>query len=62
MSSRDIERVTEFDGKTVAKIEFDGYDNFCITFTDGTELAIRERMQAGAITWDSSIYDNSQNT
>ena len=56
MSSRDIERVIGFDGKTVAKIEFDGYDNFCITFTDGTELAIRERMQAGQITWDADLY------
>ena len=51
MRMRDIERVIGFDGKTVAKIEFDGYENFCITFTDGTELSIRERMQAGQITW-----------
>lgn len=52
---RDEERVMGFDGKTVAKIEFDGYDNFCITFTDGTELAIRERRQAGQIAWDSNL-------
>jgi len=52
---RDEERVMGFDGKTVAKVEFDGYDNFCITFTDGTELAIRERMQAGQIGWDSNL-------
>ena len=52
---RDEERVLGFDGKAVAKIEFDGYDNFCITFTDGTELAIRERVQAGQISWDSNL-------
>jgi hypothetical protein len=56
MRMRDIERVIGFDGKTVAKIEFDGYENFCITFTDGTELAVRERMQAGQITWDADLY------
>ena len=55
MRMRDAERVIGFDGKTVAKIEFDGYENFCITFTDGTELTIRERMQAGQIGWDSNL-------
>lgn len=54
---REIEHITDFNGKTVAKIEFDGYENFCITFTDGTELGVRERMQAGCITWDSNLYN-----
>jgi len=46
-----VETINDFNGKTVAKIEFDGTEVFCITFTDNTELVIRERMQAGAIDW-----------
>jgi hypothetical protein len=46
-----VETINDFNGKTVAKIQFDGGETLCITFTDNTELVIKERMQAGAIDW-----------
>ena len=46
-----VETINHFNGKTVAKIQFDGGETLCITFTDNTELVIKERMQAGAIDW-----------
>jgi hypothetical protein len=46
-----VETINDFNGKTVAKIQFDGGETLCITFTDDTELVIKERMQAGAIDW-----------
>jgi len=46
-----VETINDYNGKTVAKIQFDGGETFCITFTDNTELVIKERMQAGAIDW-----------
>lgn len=45
----EVETINDFNGKTIAKIEFDGYEVLCITFTDDTRLVIEERMQAGAI-------------
>jgi hypothetical protein len=47
----EVETINNFNGRTVAKIEFDGYEMLRITFTDNTELVIEERMQAGAIDW-----------
>jgi hypothetical protein len=46
-----VETINDYNGKTVAKIQFDGGETLCITFTDNTELVIKERMQAGAIDW-----------
>jgi len=50
-----VKTIDKFNGKTVAKIEFDGGETFCITFTDNTELVIKERMQAGAIDWYEEV-------
>jgi len=50
-----VETINHFNGKTVAKMEFDGVETICITFTDNTELVIKERMQAGAITWYEEV-------
>lgn len=47
----EVQTINDFNGRTIAKIEFDGYETFCITFTDDTVLLITERMQAGAIEW-----------
>ncbi len=46
-----VETINDFNGKTVTKIQFDGGETLCITFTDNTKLVIKERMQAGAIDW-----------
>lgn len=45
----DFEHIRKFDGKTVAGIDFDGYEMLRIVFTDGTQLEVYERMQAGQI-------------
>jgi hypothetical protein len=49
---REIQHIPDFNGKTVANIQFDGYEHFIIKFTDGTRLHIREMQQAGQITWE----------
>ena len=46
------ETVEYLNGKTVASASFDGYNEFLITFTDGTKLVIEEKMTAGQIGWD----------
>ena len=33
---REIQHIPDFNGKTVANIQFDGYEHFIIKFTDGT--------------------------
>jgi hypothetical protein len=50
-----VETINDFNGKTVAKIQFDGGETLCITFTDNTELVIKERMQAGSIDWYEEV-------
>lgn len=50
-----VETINDYNGKTVAKIQFDGGETFCITFTDNTELVIKERMQAGSIDWYEEV-------
>ena len=50
-----VETINDYNGKTVAKIQFDGGETFCITFTDNTELVIKERMQAGPIDWYEEV-------
>jgi len=52
----DMEQVIGFDGKTVAKI-FAVNDKFCITFTDNTELVIKEWTGQGGMTWDSNLQN-----
>jgi len=43
---------TGCEGKTVAWVEFDGYENLNIRFTDGTSMTIKERSQSGQIEWE----------
>jgi hypothetical protein len=47
-------KIETFDGKTVKSIEFDGYEEMIIAFTDGTFMRIYERSQSGQIVWDES--------
>lgn len=45
----DFQHIRKFDGKTVAGIDFDGYEMLRIVFTDGTQLEVYESRQAGQI-------------
>ena len=47
-------KIETYDGKTVRSIEFDGYEEMIIAFTDNTLLRITERSQSGQITWDGA--------
>ena len=53
--SEEIQHIPDFNGKTVANAQFDGYEHFIIEFTDGTQLHIRETQMAGQITWEDKV-------
>jgi hypothetical protein len=45
---------TGCEGKTILWVQFDGYDELIITFTDGTSMTIYELSQSGQLAWEKT--------